>query len=401
MARYESPGYYCVVGTGNGQPTAEECTEGRIFLAEDRLVCGAGTMGAGGYADTLDTYSESTVRRLFGNRFDPQEFDINAAFDHDWSVVVPFPEIVRAEFRSWEDTRLRGADHSYAVYVDAPGALRGTLSIQLGRGIRNRGAGRKRHEALAGWLNGAASETTPEHGAKRAATGEAATTAEHAGAADPTDRNGSDAEPDPSPASPGSSPNPPSSARAGDSRRQTATADAGASPASDSNSDGLSADPTPDRETDDGQTADPPGNTSTPPSDTALDADASADRTDADVGAIAHGEDESASEPESDPTWLDREPDESALILKNRSDIRLQLRIRCRRAGEVLFVADIDLAPAETHRWREFPEWGVVHLDILFSDGSRKAEQIDEANVRSPPVGIDLYASGIEIHPAD
>ena len=398
MTRYESPGYYCIVGTGNGRPTAEECTEGRIFLAEDRLVCGAGTMGAGGYADALDTYSESTVRRLFGNRFDPQEFDVSAAFDHDWSVVIPYPEIVRAELRSWDGSPLRGADHSYAVYVDAPGALRGTLSIQLGRGVRNRGAGRKRHEALARWLDGVDSETVPERGAKRAR--EASTTTEHAGGADPTDRIGSDAEPDPSPASPESSPTPPASERAVDSGRKT-TADSGASPASESNPEGPSPDPTPDRQTDDGRAADPSGTASTPRGDTALDADTTADGTAADAGVTAHGEDEFASEPESDSTWLDNEPDEPALILKNRSDIRLQPRIRCRRAGEVLFVDDVDLAPDETRRWKEFPEWGAVHLDILFGDGSRKAEQIDEANVRSPPVGVDLYPGGVEIHPAD
>lgn len=396
MTRYESPGYYCVVGTGEGRPTAEEYTEGRIFLAEEQLVCGAGTMDAGGYADTLDTYSESTVRRLFGNRFDPQEFDISAALDHDWSVVVPFPEIVRVEFRSWDGSRLRGADHSYAVYVDAPGVLRGTLSIQLGRGTRNRGAGSKRHRTLVQWLDGIAPGTTPERGAKGDATGDP--TAVNAGTAGSPARNGSRVGSDSSPASE-SPPNTHSSERAAGSEHARTTADAGAPPPSDTEPDDPRADPTLDRQTDHSQAVDPPENTSTPPVDAAPDADVRADSAGDDADAMATAGGESAGETE--PTWLDGEPDEPALILKNRSDIRLQPRIRCRRADEVLFADDIDLAPDETRRWTEFPEWGVVHLDILFGDGTRKAERIAETQLRSPPVGVDLHASGVEIRSTD
>ena len=153
MTRHESPGYYCVTDTPDERPDAEECAEGRLFVDADRLVCGAGEMGGLGYADTLDTYSESTVRRLFGNRFDPQEFDLGTALQRDATLVVPLSAIVGAELRQWEGAQPRGAEHTFAVAVHAPSALEDPLLLQLGRGGRNRGTGRTRHTSFARWLD--------------------------------------------------------------------------------------------------------------------------------------------------------------------------------------------------------------------------------------------------------
>ena len=89
MSYHETPGYYCVADGVEEPPPSEECTEGRLFLDADRLVCGAGRMGGNGYADTLDEYSGSTVRRAFGNRFDPQEFGLDEATRREGTITVP------------------------------------------------------------------------------------------------------------------------------------------------------------------------------------------------------------------------------------------------------------------------------------------------------------------------
>ena len=431
MTRHESPGYYCVTDTPDERPDAEECAEGRLFVDADRLVCGAGEMGGLGYADTLDTYSESTVRRLFGNRFDPQEFDLGTALQRDATLVVPLSAIVGAELRQWEGAQLRGAEHTFAVVVRAPSALDDPLLLQLGRGGRNRGTGRTRHVSFARWLDAldeatasdadaAASDTGA--GASTSPSGGAAGTPEDAGSAGTTDADESAAtDPEPSTTEPqaaDAAPDTPQSGALADVARSApvdaptesgpetgdATADSGGQGSPDAD-ESVATNPEPGE---DGATesVDSDGDgTETVDSDDATDEaaetdDATAESAGSDDEPVDSGEpDSEAADPE--PTWLDDEPDDPALIVKNRSNIRLRPRIRCRRGGEVLFLDDIDLAPGDTHRWTEFPEEGVVHLDILFDDGSRNAEQLDERHLRSPPVGVDLYASGVEVHAAE
>ena len=63
--------------------------------------------------------------------------------------------------------------------------------------------------------------------------------------------------------------------------------------------------------------------------------------------------------------------------------------------GGMLFVYEEEGSHAFVMRAMDFP------LDILFDDGSRNAEQLDERHLRSPPVGVDLYASGVEVHAAE
>lgn len=388
MTRYETPGYYRVTDTPDELPSAGDCVEGRVFVTHDRLVCGAGEMGGMGYADALDDYSESTVRRLFGSRLDPQELDFDTALGRDGTVAVRLSDVASAELRRWDGSRLRGAEHTFAVCIHVPSALEDPLLLQLGRGGRNRGTGRTRHASLARWVDALAdgAASTPE---SEATDTESTPTTEAAGFAGTTDVDESTA------------------ADSTQSDPETGPAiDPGETP-----SDAGSATPAPPGR----DSADTESDTSVTQSPDA--ADASADRAGASGGVNQSDgtdsfRDESEAAPRADPpdaepdpdeiapepTWLDTEPDAPALIVKNRSDIRLRPRIRCRHENEVLFLDDVDLAPEDTRRWPEFPEEGVVHLDILFDDGSRKAEHLDERHLRSPPVGIDLYASGVEVH---
>ena len=377
MTHQEAPGYYCVTGTPNYLPAAEEFVEGRLFIDGDQLVCGAGEMRGGGYAETLDTYSESTVRRLFGNRFDPQEFRLEVAFDRQATLVVPLSAVSSADLQRWDGSQLRGADETFAVCVRAPSVLYDPVLIQLGRGGRNRGAGRTRHASLAAWLDAfgadmSSAPATEANGEPVEAAGTDRRTVQATEASSEsvaaTESNGgpdeSTASPDPAEAEDASGAN---------------------GPAADSGPSSSNTQP-PDAATD-AQPSDTPAGTEDPglePSNATSGADTEPDDAGADT------------DPE--PTWLDAEPDTPALIVKNRSDIRLQPRIRGRHRNDVIFLDDVDLAPGETHRWTEFPQRGLVHLDILFDDGSRRAEQLDERHLQSPPVGIDLYASGIEIH---
>ena len=457
MTRHEAPGYYCATDTPGERPPTDDCTEGRLFLTDDRLVCGAGKMGGMGYVDTLDTYSESTVRRLFGNRLDPQEVVLDTTLQQDATVVVPLSAVASAELRQWEGSRLRGAEHTFAVAVRAPSTLDTPLLLQLGRGGRNRGTGRTRHASLAQWLDalndGAASASDAEAatdtgtGASPPTSDGSTTTREATGAADTTDAGGSAGDdPEPSTAEPQSPEPAPDMPRSGALADVARSEPVGAPAESGSETSDATADPvtapsdaesTPSASTPD--PADPGSDTAVPPEPETPDSSADSGGGDSPVGADpgsgrsdedtddsgdanevtgsdgdandatgsdgdadgVTGSDTDSEDADPEPTWLDDEPDDPALIVKNRSNIRLRPRIRCRHEGEVLFLDDIDLVPGDTHRWTEFPEEGVVHFDILFDDGSRNAEQLDERHLRSPPVGIDLYVSGAEVHPAE
>jgi hypothetical protein len=445
MTRHEVPGYYCVTDTPDEQPSADDCVEGRLFIADDRLVCGVGKMGGMGYADTLDTYSESTVRRLFGNRFDPQEVDLDTTLQQDGTVTVPLSAVASADLRQWDGSRRRGADHTFAVHVRAPSALDSPLLLQLGRGGRNRGTGRTRHASLAQWLDALNEGSASGSDAAGTDTGTEASTADSEstatpgsdGATGPTGADGSaagsgDADPESSTAEPQAAdvaPDTPQSGALADVARSEPvdrpaesgpeTGDSTADPAGMSSGaeSAPSASPTQDSAdtgSDASATSEPAtADTSAGSDDENPTADAGpgpdedgGDATDPEDGDSGTADPEDSDDTDSDetnpePTWLDDEPDAPALIVKNRSDIRLRPRIRCRHGGEVLFLDDLDLAPEDTRRWTDFPEEGVVHLDILFDDGSRKAEQLDERHLRSPPVGIDLYASGAEVHSAE
>ena len=432
MTRHEAPGYYFVTDTPDEQPSTDDCVEGRLFIADDRLVCGVGKMGGMGYADALDAYSESTVRRLFGNRFDPQEVDLDTTLQQDATVVVPLSAVASADLRQWDGSRRRGAEHTFAVAVRAPSALDSPLLLQLGRGERNRGTGRTRHESLARWLDGVAdgtaSDSETDASATDAGTGASPTESDDStaasddstatpagtGVADSTDADGpaaadrepSTAEPQPADAAPDAA----SGALADVARSTPVGSPDQSAPATDeSTADPVESDAesTPSAATTQGS-ADAGADASTTSEPAAADsgeedpADAAPapDPGDEDADEAADTDSEDA-DPDPEPTWLDEEPDAPALIVKNRSDIRLRPRVRCRHEGEVLFLDDLDLEPGDTRRWTDFPEEGMVHLDILFDDGSRKAEQLDERHLRSPPVGIDLHASGAEVHPAE
>ena len=165
MTGRQTPGYFVFTNHLDEPPEVAECLEGRLLIADDRIVC-AVNGEISGYAGRVDEYSNSTIRKLFGNRFDPQEFDIDEAVSQDETEILPYNSIVGASLVTWEGSELRGADHSYGIHLERPHPNKDLL-LQLGRGNRNRGAGKTRHEAVARTINERATATaasnTPSH----------------------------------------------------------------------------------------------------------------------------------------------------------------------------------------------------------------------------------------------
>ncbi len=150
MSRHEAPAYFCVTESVGRNPPAESCVEGRLFVEDRRLVCGAGDPTVqSGYVGKVDDHAGSTVRRFLGGFKGFQEFDATAAASRDRTRSVALTEVSDVGFTEWEGSELKGADRTYAVVVDAAEFAGESLVIQLGRGWRNRGSGRQRHAALA------------------------------------------------------------------------------------------------------------------------------------------------------------------------------------------------------------------------------------------------------------
>lgn len=149
MSRHEAPAYFCVTGDVGRNPAPESCVEGRLFLDDDRLRCGAGdpTM-QGGYVGRIDDHAGSTVRRLFGGIKGFQEFDAADAAGRERTRSLALDAVTDVSLVEWAGSDLKGADRTYAVRVDSRELAGESLLIQLGRGWRNRGAGRKRHATL-------------------------------------------------------------------------------------------------------------------------------------------------------------------------------------------------------------------------------------------------------------
>lgn len=146
----EAPAYFCLVDDLREPPAVETYTEGRVFVGEEELVCGAGNPEVqDGYIGRMDSHSESTVRRVLGRRKDFQEFDLPAARDRTETVSIEFGRVTDAESVDWPGSNLGGSDRTYGVRVDSPAFGDADLLIQFGRGWRNRGSGRDRHEAFA------------------------------------------------------------------------------------------------------------------------------------------------------------------------------------------------------------------------------------------------------------
>lgn len=150
MSRHEAPAYFLVTDDTDGEPDPESCTEGRLFLNEERLVCGAGDPAMQeGYVGRIDDHAGSTVRRLFGGVKGFQEFDATDATGRERTRSLSLDAVTGVDTVEWAGSDLRGADRTYGVRVDARELAGRSLLVQLGRGWRNRGSGRKRHAALA------------------------------------------------------------------------------------------------------------------------------------------------------------------------------------------------------------------------------------------------------------
>ncbi|MEZ3117650.1 hypothetical protein RYH80_17165 [Halobaculum sp. MBLA0147] len=141
-----TPGYFTTTETTRSEP--ETLVEGRLFLTDTELVCGAGTGPVtSGYAGAVDDHAGSTLRRLFGGRLDPQQFSLDDARSRERTVVVPFAAVDDVASVSWSGSDLSGTDQTFAVRVETS-RVDGSLLLQLGHGTRNRGSGRERHDRL-------------------------------------------------------------------------------------------------------------------------------------------------------------------------------------------------------------------------------------------------------------
>lgn len=164
MSAHEAPAYFCVTDDISGPPSAESCTEGRLFLDETELVCGAGDPDVQeGYIGRVDSHAGSTVRRLFGGLKGFQEFEVAAARTREATRSLALDAVTGVETVEWEGSELVGADRTYGVRVESPRLADGTLVVQLGRGWRNRGSDRERHVALARLLRAKADADEPSN----------------------------------------------------------------------------------------------------------------------------------------------------------------------------------------------------------------------------------------------
>lgn len=161
----DTPAYFTVTERPERQPG--ELVEGRLFVADDRLVCGAGG-GAltSGYAGAIDDHSGSVLRRLFAGAFDPQRFGLSEARSRDETITVPYASVADAELLSWDGSELPGVTETFAVRIDTR-TVRGSLVVQLGHGNRNRGSGRERHDRLVDLVRAHAAQASGGDGRER------------------------------------------------------------------------------------------------------------------------------------------------------------------------------------------------------------------------------------------
>jgi hypothetical protein len=326
---------------------------------------------------------------MFGRRFDPQEFDLDVATRRDGTISLPLSAIESAGLLEWDDSNLRGADHTYAVRVDAPSEFDEPVLLQLGHGRRNRGTGRPRHEMLVRWLQAAGGATAAEE-TTAVASNEASDPVDATASGETDDANAPDA-----PAAMSGATSATADVVDGDSAPSATTAETAETPAtSPEQSPGQSA-----------AVGEQTGEADRPGADghTDSNAHAGADGQSGVAGQPDAGDDVEADVTETveEPSWLSSIPDATVLILKNQSDIPLEPRIRCRWGSDSVVLDDVQIGPGETYRWEDLPEEGPVYVDVLFGHGSRTAEQVPEDALRPGPVGIDLYASGSEIRTSE
>lgn len=179
MNRLETPAYYAVTDSTDAPPAPKDCIEGRLFLDETHLLCGAGeAFTEGGYAEKLDDHSASSLRIMFGGKTDPQQVSVNDVEQKDGSISVPLTAIADASVLQWNGNDRRGENATYAVRVEAPNVVSDSLLVQLGKGERNRGTLRQRHATLAAVLDAygeANMEADSEVSADQSETAEAET----------------------------------------------------------------------------------------------------------------------------------------------------------------------------------------------------------------------------------
>lgn len=150
MSRQEAPAYFCVTDDPREPPAPNACTEGRLFLEDDELICGAGDPDVqDGYIGRIDSHTGSTARRILGRSKDFQEFDSATATGRAATQSVALGRVTDVETLEWDGSDLSGADETYGVRIASPRFGGDSLVVQLGRGWRNRGTGRNRHVALA------------------------------------------------------------------------------------------------------------------------------------------------------------------------------------------------------------------------------------------------------------
>lgn len=171
MTTYDTPGYYYFPNQFNSPPRPTEGVEGRIFLTDQQLICGAGAgFDNDGYIGQLDTYSGSTVRRLLWRSYDPQVTTLESVLKREQTVTVPYQSISDADLVEWNGSNLRGTDYTYGIRVDLNTYPSDPLLIQLGQGNRNRGSGRNRHAAVANEFESIADQSTQPESATASTT---------------------------------------------------------------------------------------------------------------------------------------------------------------------------------------------------------------------------------------
>lgn len=146
MRRYQTPGYYNFIES-LGEYRPSNCVEGRLFLDDEKLLCGAGDHG--GYGDTTDQYSGSILRRFFGKKHNPQRFEYDTARSRHNSVAISLDSVTDIKIVKWNKSELNRARDTYGVLLIDTSMAKNGLMLQLGEGKQNQGTGKNRHVALA------------------------------------------------------------------------------------------------------------------------------------------------------------------------------------------------------------------------------------------------------------
>lgn len=140
MSSHEAPAYFCLTETPRERPPVDSCTEGRLFLTDERLLCGAGDPAVqNGYIGRVDAHAGSTVRRLLGGLKGFQDFTVDEARPREQTQTVGLDTLYSVAVVQWPTTELKGTGQTYGVKLESSEFADRSLIVQLGSGWRNRG----------------------------------------------------------------------------------------------------------------------------------------------------------------------------------------------------------------------------------------------------------------------